>query len=35
VNILGGFILLAAMLSALMALYIDHVREVMLVLFPS
>jgi flagellar biosynthetic protein FliR len=35
VNILGGFILLAAMLSALMALYIDHVREVLLVLFPS
>ncbi len=35
VNILGGFILLAAMLTALMALYIDHVREVMLVLFPS
>ena len=35
VNILGGFLLLAAMLSALMALYIDYVREVMLVLFPS
>jgi flagellar biosynthetic protein FliR len=35
VNILGGFILLAAMLSALMALYIDHVRSVLMVLFPS
>jgi flagellar biosynthetic protein FliR len=35
INILGGFILLAAMLTALMTLYIDHVREVLLVLFPS
>lgn len=35
VNILGGFILLAAMLTALMALYVDHVRQVLLVLFPS
>lgn len=33
VNILGGFILLAAMLTALMALYIDHVQEVFLTLF--
>lgn len=35
INILGGFILLAAMLTALMTLYIDHVREVLMVLFPS
>jgi flagellar biosynthetic protein FliR len=35
VNILAGFVLLAAMLEPLMALYIDHVREVLLVLFPS
>lgn len=32
-NILGGFILLAAMLTALMALYIDHVRDVFMTLF--
>lgn len=33
VNILGGFILLAAMLTALMTLYMDHVREVFMTLF--
>lgn len=34
VNILGGFILLAAMLTALMTLYIDHVRDVMMLMLP-
>lgn len=33
VNILGGFILFAAMISALMTLYLDHVREVFMTLF--
>lgn len=33
INILGGFILLAAMLTSLMALYIDHVRDVFMTLF--
>lgn len=33
VNILGGFLLFAAMLSALMTLYIDHVRAVFMTLF--
>lgn len=33
VNILGGFILLAAMLTALMTLYIDYVRDVFMMLF--
>ena len=34
VNIVGGFLLLAAMLSALMTLYIDHVRAVLMQLLP-
>ncbi|MGD1888494.1 MAG: flagellar biosynthetic protein FliR [Cohaesibacteraceae bacterium] len=34
VNIVGGFLLLAAMLSALMTLYIDHVRTVLMQLLP-
>lgn len=32
-NILGGFVLLAAMLTSMMALYIDHVRDVFMTLF--
>ncbi len=35
VNIFGGFLLLAAMITALMGLYIDYVRDVMMMLFPS
>lgn len=34
-NILGGFLLLAAMLTSLMGLYIDHVRDVMMLMFPQ
>lgn len=34
VNIVGGFLLLGAMLSALMALYIDHVQAVLMQLLP-
>lgn len=34
VNIVGGFVLLAAMLAALMGLYMDHVREVLMTLLP-
>lgn len=35
VNILAGFLLLAVMLAALMALYIDHVAEVLRQLLPG
>ena len=35
VNILGGFLLLAVMLSALMGLYIDHVRTVLMTMLPG
>jgi flagellar biosynthetic protein FliR len=35
VNILAGFVLLAAMLTAIMGLYVDHVRDVLMVFFPG